>query len=60
VIYKFITKIMVNGMNQGAFISGRSIQESALAHEVIDSIVHFKVPSLCLKMDMFKAYDRVD
>ena len=74
VIYKVISKIMVNKLKpimdslitpyQNAFIKGRNITDNILiAHEIIDVFRKKKGRKASfgtLKIDMSKAYDRVD
>ncbi|KAA3459595.1 reverse transcriptase [Gossypium australe] len=74
VIYKIITKIMVNRMShilgqcidvaQGAFIPGRQISDNTLiAYEILHSLKskkHCKQGHFALKLDMSKAYDRAE
>lgn len=46
--------------NQSAFIKGRYILESVvIAHELVHSVNRSKQPSLILKLDYEKAYDRM-
>lgn len=46
---------------QGCFVPGRETAEGALvAHEVLDSIKKNAIQSVIIKLDMMKAYDRVD
>ena len=73
-IYKIISKILVNRLKpfidqlitpyQNAFIKGRSIIDNILiAHEIFDLLGKKKGRKNCfgaLKIDMSKAYDRVD
>ena len=74
VIYKIISKLMVNRLKpcmdtlitpfQNAFISGRSITDNIIiAHEVFEFLKKKsgrKTSFGALKIDMSKAYDRVD
>lgn len=74
VIYKVISKIMVNRLKplmdclitpfQNAFIQGRNISDNILiAHEIFDYLGKKKGRKNCfgaLKIDMSKAYDRID
>ncbi|KAF3775141.1 retrotransposable element ORF2 protein [Nymphaea thermarum] len=70
-ILKFITRIMVLRMrpilsriiskNQCAFLPGRSIQESfLLSQEIIHVFENSKKQAACVKIDLSKAYDRVN
>ncbi|KAA3472112.1 reverse transcriptase [Gossypium australe] len=73
-IYKIIAKVMVNRMSlilgqcidvaQGAFIPGRQISDNTLiAYEILHSLKsrkHCKQSHFALKLDMSKAYDRVE
>lgn len=74
VIYKIISKIMINRLKpltdylitpfENAFIRGRNISDNILiAHEIFDYLGKKKGRKNCfgaLKIDMSKAYDRVD
>ncbi|XP_059073186.1 uncharacterized protein LOC131874003 [Cryptomeria japonica] len=45
----------------GGFVPGRETSEGAIvAHEILHSISQQKVPAMILKLDMLKAYDRVN
>ncbi|XP_031474554.1 uncharacterized protein LOC116246820 isoform X2 [Nymphaea colorata] len=70
-ILKFLTHIMVLRMrpilsrilhrNQAAFLMGHSIQDSfLLSQEVVHSLAHSKAKAACVKIDLSKAYDRVN
>ncbi|XP_031502657.2 uncharacterized protein LOC116265845 [Nymphaea colorata] len=70
-ILKFLTRIMVLRMrpilsrilhrNQVAFFMGRSIQDSfLLSQEVVHLLAHSKSKDACVKIDLSKAYDRVN
>lgn len=74
VVYKIISKIMVNRLKpfmdslvtpfQNAFIRGRNISDNILiAHEIFDMLRKMRKRKKfygALKIDMGKAYDRVD
>ncbi|KAA3481168.1 reverse transcriptase [Gossypium australe] len=74
VLYKIIAKVLVNRMSsilgdcineaQGAFISGRFISDNVLiAYEILHSLKmkkRGKKGNFALKLDMSKAYDRVE
>ncbi|KAA3468379.1 reverse transcriptase [Gossypium australe] len=74
VIYKIIAKVLVNRMStvlghcineaQGTFIAGRQISDNTLiAYEILHSLKsrkHCKKGNFALKLDMSKAYDRVE
>jgi hypothetical protein len=74
VIYKLVAKVLANRLkhvlnkcisaNQSAFVPGRSILDNAMA---AIEIVHFmksktrgKLGEVALKLDISKAYDRID
>ena len=73
-IYKIISKLLVNRLKpfmdslitpfQNAFIKGRNISDNILlAHEIFDFLIKRKKRNKfygALKIDMTKAYDRVD
>ncbi|KAF3775227.1 retrotransposable element ORF2 protein [Nymphaea thermarum] len=70
-ILKFITRIMVRRMrpvlnriiakNQNAFLSGRCIQDSFLLNqEIVHIFQNSKKKAACVKIDLSKAYDRVN
>lgn len=45
---------------QGGFVPGMEMTEGAIvAHEILHSISHLSIPTMILKLDMMKAYDRV-
>lgn len=70
-VYKYITKILTNGMkklidlvlshNLSAFISRRYIQDNILlSHEILHGYHNNKGPKRCtVKVDLRKAYDTV-
>lgn len=72
VLFKCITKIIANrisesltglvGINQSAFISGRSISDNILLTQELMHNYHLDrgVPRCALKVDIQKAYDTVD
>lgn len=74
VIYKLITKILANRLrnvlpqviseNQSGFVGGRQISDNVLvSHEVMHSLKNRRYGKkgwLCLKLDMAKAYDRIE
>ncbi|XP_059073453.1 uncharacterized protein LOC131874206 [Cryptomeria japonica] len=48
-------------LEQGGFVPGWETPEGAIvAHEILHSISQKKVPAMILKLDMLKAYDRVN
>lgn len=56
---KIISKII--SLEQGGFVPSRETIEGAIvAHEVLHSISIQKFPAMILKLDMMKAYDRVE
>ena len=70
VIYKIISKLMVDRLNQGladliseeqsGFVAGRKILDGiVIATEVIHSMAKSKEKAMFIKLDMAKAYDRV-
>ena len=74
VVYKIISKVLVNRLkillpriideNQCAFVPGRMIFDNVIAaHETLHAMQkrkHGKVGSLAVKLDMSKAYDRIE
>lgn len=58
-IQPFISKIISH--EQGGFVLGRETPKGEIiAHEVLHSIKDSAFPSFIIKLDMMKAYDRVD
>lgn len=56
---KLLPKII--SLEQGGFVPQRETSEGAIvAHEVLHSISTQKYPTMILKLDMMKAYDRVE
>lgn len=71
VILKIITNVIANRLKplllflvsskQTGFVEGRQILDDIiLAHEMIHSLKQTKSPSMLLKVDLAKAYDKVD
>ena len=74
VVYRIIAKVLVNrvkpllqhciSLNQSTFIPGRQIQDNVIiAHEVfhhLNTKRTGKIMHMALKLDMSKAYDRVE
>jgi hypothetical protein len=70
-VYKIITKIIASRINsclffgiskeQFAFLEGRQIIDAiGVVQEVLHSIKVKNIKALVLKLDLIKAYDRVD
>lgn len=70
-LYKIFTKAIslrlakilprIISLEQGGFVLGRETTEGAIvAHEVLHSISTQRTPTMILKLDMMKAYDRVE
>jgi hypothetical protein len=71
VVYKIITKIIAKSLKpilqeiispeQGGFVEGRQILDGiVVAHETIHSLQSSKKPGMLLKLDLSKAYDRIN
>ncbi|KAM1948308.1 hypothetical protein ACFX15_008514 [Malus domestica] len=74
VIYKVLAKVLTNRLkrvmpkvisdNQSAFVAGKYIQDNILVvHEILHSLMHQTKEDragMALKLDMAKAYDRVE
>ena len=71
VILKIIMKVLANRLKplllglisseQTSFMEGRQILDGIiLAHEMIHSLKQTKTPSMLLKVDLAKAYDKVN
>ncbi|MDV3166697.1 MAG: reverse transcriptase family protein, partial ['Waltheria sp.' little leaf phytoplasma] len=74
IVYKLVAKALANRLrdclgeiiciNQSAFVIGRSIYDNSMvAHEIVHTMQHHKgkgVGEVALKLDMSKAYDRVE
>ncbi|KAM2092455.1 hypothetical protein TB2_030374 [Malus domestica] len=74
VIYKILAKVLTNRLkrvmpkvisdNQSAFVAGKYIQDNILVvHEILHSLMHQTKEDragMALKLDMAKAYDRVE
>lgn len=69
-IYKISSKVLVNRLkpfldflicpSQKGFVPGRKILDATIStHEVIHSMDKIRKPGMVLKLDIFKAYDRV-
>jgi len=70
-IYKVIFKIIANRLNpiliklispeQGGYVEGKKISDGIiLAHETIHSLKSAKLHGMTIKLDMSKAYDRLN
>ena len=70
-IYKLITKVLANRLKkvmnklvnstQNAFVEGRQILDASLiANEVIDSMLKKKEKGVLCKLDIKKAYDKIN
>ena len=58
-LWKLLTKII--SPQQGGFVPGIETMEGALiAHEMLHSINSHNLPSFVIKLDMVKAYDKVN
>ena len=71
VIYKIISKVIANRLKpllsfiispeQAGFVEGRQILDGIiLVHETIHSLKTTKTPSMLLKLDLSKAYDKLN
>lgn len=74
VIHKVLLKVLTNRLervmpkvvsaNQSAFVDGKHIQDNIIVvHEILHSLMHQKKEdraSMAIKLDMAKAYDRVE
>ena len=71
VIYKIITKVIANRLKpilpllispeQAGFVEGRQILDGIiLVHETIHSLKQSKTPGMLLKLDLSKAYDKLN
>lgn len=69
-VYKFFFRIMVNRIkpllekiifgNQKRFVAGiKFLDVVIISHEIVHSMAHSKIPTMALKLDISKAYDRV-
>ncbi len=70
-IYKIITKVVANRLKivlhgvilaeQPGFVEGRQITyEILLVHETIHSLNEKKIPGMMIKLDLSKAYDKIN
>ena len=70
-LYKLLAKVLANILKkvvgkvvpstQNAFVEGRQILDAALiANEVIDSLLKRKESGVLCKLDLEKAYDRIN
>lgn len=71
VIYKIITKVIANRIKpimniliapeQSGFVEGRQILDGIiLIHEVVHSLKHSNTPCMLVKLDLSKAYDKLN
>ena len=71
VIYKIITKVIANrlkpilpliiSLEQVGFMEGRQILDGIiLVHEIIHSLKSTRTPGMLLKLDLSKAYDKLN
>ena len=71
VIYKITTKVIANRLKpllpglispeQSGFVEGRQITDGIiLVHELLHSIRSQKMPGMMIKLDMAKAYDKLN
>ena len=71
VIYKIITKVIANRLKtvlpgiispeQAGFVEGRQITDGIiLVHETMHSIKERKIPGMMIKLDLSKAYDKIN
>jgi hypothetical protein len=71
VIYKLLTKVIARRLKpilpsiispeQSGYVEGRQILDSViLAHEVIHSLQKTKTPGMLLKLDLSKAFDKIN
>ena len=70
VIYKIITKVIATRLKpilpfviskeQAGYVEGRQIMDNViLAHEVIHSLKTTKIPSMLIKLDLSKDFDKL-
>jgi len=71
VVYKIITKVIANRIKpfmniliapeQSGFVEGRQILDGIiLIHEVVHSLKHSHIPGMLVKLDLSKAYDKLN
>jgi hypothetical protein len=71
VIYKLLTKVIARRLKpilptiispeKSGYVEGRQILDSViLAHEVIHSLQKTKTPGMLLKLDLSKAFDKIN